>query len=57
MEQKFQKKSQQRVCDHRAFGPPVKQPQSETGVHLVEHPGGRRLSPLAWLGTVQVAGG
>ena len=42
-EQEFQQKAGSEFANHLAFGPTVKEPQSDTGVHLVEHPGGHRL--------------
>ena len=37
------KKAGSEFANHLAIGPTVEEPQSETGVHLVEHPGGHRL--------------
>jgi hypothetical protein len=37
------KKAGSEFANHLAFGPTLKEPQSDTGVHLVEHPGELRL--------------
>jgi hypothetical protein len=40
---RMEQKAGSEFANHPAFGPTVKEPQSDTGVHLVEHPGGHRL--------------